>query len=130
VPPPTSGATEGGTQQPDPFADAGESKAFASRVLGRTVHLAIGGAEGITEDDTPRTEQDRQRIAETMAAARRALEATFRSRADEIRFGQPQRPADEQIAAVTPQLRPKPLFLTGAVLLAARRAAGIPAAAP
>ena len=120
---------------PDPFRDdGGASKAYASRLLGRTVHLAANDAGRITEDDPPRTAGDRERMAEQLAQLAQSLGGQGRGAsasggALRMDYRMPGRfPAltpEEQIDVLTPQ-RVKPAPVTPEQLWALRRAAGIP----
>jgi hypothetical protein len=127
---PTTGTTESSAVRPDdPFDDGGETKPWMGNLLGRTVHLAARPPDAVTDDDRPRTEADRLRMAEQMAGLVADLQRSLRAKSYPPRSAvldrQEQIDACERIPRVTPR------FLSGAQLAAARRIAGIqPACRP
>jgi Helix-turn-helix domain len=118
----------------DPFRDdGGASKAYASRLLGRTVHLATPQLDTVTEDDRPQTDADRERMAAEIAKAVESLAGSgppgvkARKGAWTMRAYPPGArnvfDAEQQQDIYRALQRPEPRHLVGEQLAAARRIA-------
>jgi hypothetical protein len=118
-----------GDDDDHPFVDDG-STAHIARMLGKTtMHLVATNDDAvITEDDLPCTSGDRDRMAERAQQVVQQLAGRggpLRMRA--YAPGRlPQRTRDEQLDALEEPKRPRPAYAQGDVLLALRRAGGIP----
>jgi hypothetical protein len=122
-------ASAPGDDDDHPFADDG-SVAHIARMLGKTtMHLVATRDDAvITEDDLPCTSGDRDRMAERAQQVVQQLAG----RGGKLRMAAyapgrlPQRTRHEQLDALEEPKRPRAAYAQGDVLLALRRAGGIP----
>lgn len=78
-PVPSDQQPEATTTGSEPFQGLDDAKAFMSQKLGRTVHLDAPEPDAVTEDDRPKTEADRERMAAQIAAMLEGLAGTRKS---------------------------------------------------